>query len=207
MATVDDVAKVMDVICSFYGKNGEPVQMNAVQRAAYFDGLQEFSSQQLEAAAKQWIATSKWYPMLSDLRELIEPKVNWNSLGHLAWTTFERAIRRAGIYRGATFEDPAIGECVRQTFGSWPAACQYDTDSPGWAMRKQTFLAIFPDLASRATEPVTLRGLSTYDEPVLIAHVDGFPEPLKLAAPKPSVDAMAEVRRRFELMRGKDGEK
>jgi len=96
----------------------------------------------------------------------------------LAWTAVERAIRQAGSYRGVTFSDASIGDAVLQVFGSWPAACAYDFDSPGWAIKRQTFLAVFPTLAIRAgSDPVTLSGQHRNATPMLVGHVAGLPAP------------------------------
>jgi len=204
MATADDIKATLDVLCRYYrDKNNEPRQLDDVQIVVYVDGLIEFDPGQLELAARQWMRTSKWFPALSDLRTLIEgPAVDWDALGAIAWTTFERAISAAGIYRGVTFEDPAIGEAVRQTFGSWEHACSYDRDSPGWTVRRQTFLSIFPSVAAKATEPVTLRGLSPVDPPLLVAHVPILPEPKRLTIQvDKSASTLAEVQRRFKALR------
>lgn len=203
MATAEDIRAVLDVLCGYYrDKDNRPRELADVQKAAYLDGLKEFAPELLEMAARAWIRSSRFFPALSDLRALLsEPEPDWKELAHVAWTTFERAIGKAGIYQGVIFEDPAIGECVRQTFGSWEHACQYERDSPGWAIRRQTFLAIFPGVARKAKTPVLLAGISRHDKPVLIPHVDSFPEPAKLIeAGDRSKDAMAEVQRRFKLL-------
>ncbi len=205
MASLDDVQEILRILREYYGdRDGSPRVMNDVQIAMYLDGLVEFDSAELMAASRQWMATNKWWPMLSDLRDLLLPKSDTKALAHLAWTTFERAISRAGIYRGATFEDPAIGECVRQVFGTWDHACSYETDSPGWAMRKQTFIELFPMMLAQAKTPVTLRGLSPIDPPLVMRHVEGFPAPeaLELPSGNDGKDALAEVTRRFKMLRG-----
>lgn len=202
MATVSEIRAVMDGLCGYYrDRNNQPRELADVQKAAYLQGLAEFPAEQLQLAAMAWIRQSRWFPAVSDLRTLlIPPAPDWKSLALLAWTTFERAIGRAGVYRGVTFADPAIGECVRQTFGTWEHACSYERDSPGWTVRRQTFLALFPHIAERATEVVTLPGLGhgKHDTPLLIGPVEGMPDPVKaLNAPDHSKDALAEVERRF----------
>jgi hypothetical protein len=203
MAALPDIRVVLTNLCDYYrDKNNQPRELSELQIAVYLDGLAEFSADALETAARVWMRKSRWFPALSDLRALLEePEPNWTELAHVAWTTFERAIGRAGIYSGVTFEDPAIGEAVRQAFGSWEHACSYDRDSPGWAIRRQTFLAVFPSVARKATTPVTLRGISRYDKPLLIAHVEGFPEPARLLEePDRSPDVLREVTRRFQAL-------
>lgn len=203
MATAENIKATLDVLCRYYrDRDNQPRKLDDVQVAVYLDGLNEFTADELETAARAWMRKSRWFPALSDLRDLLtEPSPDWKTLAHVAWTTFERAIGRAGVYRGVTFADPAIGECVRQTFGSWEHACSYDRDSAGWTIRRQTFLAIFPTVAEKATEPVTLPGLFRNDTPLLIAHVEAFPEPKALLAEADkSKQSLAEVERRFKLI-------
>lgn len=203
MASVDEVEAVLNVLCRYYTDRGSVRELNDTQKAVYLDGLAEFDAADLERAARKWMRDHKWFPMLSDLRELLDANPDWAALAALAWTTFERAISQAGTYRGATFVDPGIGETVRQVFGSWEHACSYDRDSPGWTIRRQTFLSIFPVIAPKAGKPVTLRGLSPVDTPLLIAHVEAMPEPKRLLqAEDRSIGILAEVTRRFKVQRG-----
>jgi hypothetical protein len=212
MATAADIRAVLDVLCRYYrDKDNLPRRLDEVQIVVYLDGLEEFSADALEFAARRWMRESKWFPALSDLRGLLfGPAIDWSTAALIAWTTFERAIGLAGIYRGVTFSDAAIGETVRQTFGSWEHACNYDRDSPGWTIRRQTFLGLFPHVAQRLTDsaPVTLRGLGQVDKPLLIKPVDGIPKLAPaLAAEDRSVNVLAEVTRRFkQRLLGQPGE-
>ena len=174
------VRSTLKVLCDYYCSNeGKPRQMNPVQITVYVDGLKDFSADELEAAARQWMKDSKWFPALSDLLNLLVPKVDSQTAGHLAWACVEKAIRQAGVYRGATFEDGRIGEAVRQTFGSWGGACVFDVDSPGWAIRRQTFLSIFGSLMGRGLPPVTLPGLQV-STPLVVEALPSLPVPKQL---------------------------
>lgn len=178
------VESTLRVLREYYcDKDGRPRVLNPVQITVYTDGLMRFTPDQLEAAARQWMKGSKWFPALSDLLEILEPKLDTTTASHLAWACVERAIRQAGVYRGATFEDGRIGQAVRETFGTWATACSFDVDSPGWAIRRQTFLSIFGSLVPRALPPVTLTGIGRANEPMLIAALEALPMPKSLAAP------------------------
>lgn len=200
---VQHVRKTLDVLRNYYAnRDGQPHQLNAVQVSVYLDGLAPFSPEELEAAARAWMRDSQFFPRLSDLLNLLSPKIDADALAQVAWARLEREIRRIGAYRGAQFTDAAFGEAVRQTFGSWSAACRFDVDSPGWAIRRQTFCAIFKSLLHRTDlAPVTMMGLHR-DVPVLIGPIEGMPNPQQLgAAADRSGEVMAEVRRRFALSR------
>lgn len=179
------VQKFLQKLCQFYPSQGQPHRMNDTQIEVYLSALSRFSPEQLDQAGKRYMLTGKFFPALSELLALLEPKVDMTAAAHLAWTAVERALRSGGIYRGAHFEQGYIGEAVRQVFGSWANACQFDTDSPGWAIRRQTFLQIFPSIASRPCGPVTLRGLHGNSEPYRVPLVAGLPEPLQLGTGVP----------------------
>lgn len=167
------------VLRNYYAdKKGTPHALNDVQLSVYLDGLAPFSAPELEAASRAWMRQSRWFPALSDLLELLSPAVSVADQAALAWTAVEQAIRRIGSYRSVQFADPPIGETVRQVFGTWPRACHFDFDSPGWTLRRQQFVALYPTIARRGgSAPVTLGGLHRDDRPALVAHVEGLPAP------------------------------
>lgn len=213
--TPQEVNAGLAVLKNYYAKDGKPHVLNDVQVAAYVDHLAPYSAAALETACKRWIATSKWFPAVSDLLEILRgPVLDEKAQAQLAWTTFERALRRAGVYAGATFANGAIGETARQVFGSWALACQFDLDSPGWTLRRQSFLALYPGIAARSEgQPVTLRGIAEIAEPVLIGPVAGLPL-LPAAAPMDgpvgrleAEKLVGDIRRRFERKRLSEGDR
>lgn len=176
-----------------------------MQISVYLDGLARYSPEALEHAARVWMKKSKFFPALSELLEILNPPADWHALAHAAWSLVETSIRRAGIYRGAHFEQGAVGACVRETFGTWEVACKFDLDSPGWAIRRQTFLSLFPSIAQRENEPVTLRGISQIDEPYRVPALAGLPEPdpaLAQIGPPTRSEAknmLSDIRSRFQI--------
>lgn len=207
MATVDEIQHTLKILREFYGKNGVPYDLNATQALVYTDGLVEFRAGELEKAARKCMRELKWFPALSELRAaLLPPKADWPTLAQIAWTTFERAIGRIGLYRDARFEDAAIGHTVRQVFGSWEHACSYERDSPGWHGRRQMFLQLFPHIAQRDefSAAITLRGMGDRRECMTVPHVASLPAPKVAAAQleERGSEVLAEVERRFLALRG-----
>jgi hypothetical protein len=202
--TADEIRRGLNVLRHYYAHDGQPYALNDAQLAVYLDGLRPFGPAELESAARTWMRTARWFPKLCDLLTLLAgPQVSPEAAAHLAWTTFERSLRRAGAYRGATFVDGAIGETARQVFGSFASACAFDLDSPGWAIRRQTFLAVYPTFHGRVGGPVTLHGLHAHESPVVIGHVEGLPlleashdEDRELTAAEATA-ALTQVRDRF----------
>ena len=207
------VRQTLDVLRQYYAnREGQPHQLNAVQVATYLDGLANFGPEELEAAARAWMRGSAFFPRLSDLLNLLSPKADADTLAQVAWARLERELRRIGAYRGAQFTDAVFGEAVRQTFGTWSQACGFDLDSPGWAIRRQTFVAVFKALLHRTDlAPVTLQGLHR-EPPMLIGPIEGMPvRPQIEAAVDRSAEVMAEVRRRAldqqgNLRKGRTGD-
>lgn len=177
--TPEDVGRTLNVLLAAYAdREGQKPKLNDVQRAVWADALAPFPPAAVEAASKAWMHRSAFMPRPSDLLSILRPIADPQLEAQLAWSTVERAVTQAGRYRGVTFADGAIGEAVRQTFGSWGRACAFDYDSPGWAIRRQTFLAIYPGIAARqAGGPVTLRGDHSRETPYLVGHVDGLTLP------------------------------
>lgn len=173
-----EVASALEVLRNLYAdRAGVKPALNDAQRAAWIDTLSPFPAVAMEAAVKAWVRRSAFFPRPSDIFAILRPNVAPETEAHLAWATLERAITSAGRYRGARFVDGAVGETTRQVFGSWGRACMFDYDSPGWAIRRQTFLATYPTIAARwRGGAVALRGDHHSDHPLLVAHVDGLSE-------------------------------
>lgn len=209
--TADEIRQGLKVLRNYYAKDGQPHALNDTQLAVYLDGLSPFAAAELERAARTWMQQSRWFPALSDLLALVRPPaLDPAAAAQLAWTTFERAMRRAGAYRGVTFADGAIGETVRQVFGTWAAASQFDVDSPGWAIRRQSFLALYATFASRVGGPVTLYGIHRDAVSMLVGHVEGLPtlpaasgeDDLRELSPAEASAAWAAITQRFAAERG-----
>lgn len=205
-----EIILALTQMAAFRGASPDGPTLAAFAKRLIAEGLEvaviAAACRRLEAAERA-DGESAW-PSLGTLlrvcREVTDgPQVDATAAAHLAWTTLERALRSAGAYRGATFVDGAIGETARQVFGSWPAACAFDLDSPGWAIRRQSFLAIYPTLASRVTGPVTLRGMDARQAPQVIGHVPGLALPpagvddMRELTQAEAVSALGEVTRRF----------
>lgn len=197
--------KTINVLRNFYTKNGEPHVLNDVQLTIYTQTLDRFDEGQLEAAARHFITHSKFFPALSELLAILEPTASPEQQAHMAWAALESAVRRAGAYAGVTFMNGSVGQTARQVFGTWKAACSFDLDSPGWAIRRQTFLALFPTIAARDSgAPVTLHGSERGASPIVIGPIDGLPATAVLGegdrelSPAESIAALADIRRRFD---------
>lgn len=166
-------ADVLHLLREQYGKQGELYPLTDVQIATYMDRWQKIDPVALNAAALRWIDTSRFFPAVSDLLGMFA--VSEKAEAELAWAVFERLLRQVGVYHGVKFAGNAsrLGETVRQVFGSWVQACQYETDSAGWHGRKQAFLALYPVV--QVDTAVTLGGLHE-GKPVVCGAIQGIPD-------------------------------
>lgn len=158
----------------FTDQHGNPRVMTETQIAMYAKRLSVYDRATLVAALERHMERSKWFPALSELVDLIEPKADAKALAELAWLSVQSAMRRGGIYRGATFTTGAVGEAVRLVFGSWADACSMEVDSFAWSQRRGQFLTILPGLLERNIPPVTLGGLHRGD-PYVVPALEGAP--------------------------------
>jgi len=210
MSTTAEVRNALDVLRKYYSdRDGRPAALNEIQLACYVDALRPLDPDALEAVVRAHIRSSPFFPKVADLLAHLGPDPK--TAATIAWAVVENAVQRGGSYRAVRFENGQIGEAVQLTFGNWPRACAFGFDSPGWAIRRQTFLAVFGTLKPSA--PLTLLGLhGTADDPYVVAPVAGLLT--STDAPRGELtdgdarDLLAEVERRAqhrEQPRGKTG--
>jgi hypothetical protein len=207
MMTASEIRLVLNALRKNYARNGEDYALNEVQIAMFTESLAPFDAVAVNEAAKRHMRESKFFPAVSELLALLRgPEMSPEAQAQLAWTTFERALARAGAYNGVTFEDGAIGETVRQVFGGWPQACAFDTHGAAWAIRRQSFLAVYPAIAARARGEVTLRGMAQVAQPLRIAAQSPQDAPGRSIGPAndsipqgEAVKLLADIRQRASL--------
>lgn len=83
-----------------------------------FRGYEEAA---IRDAMSRHVLRSKWFPKISELRELIEGSTEGRCAE--AWHCLVRTMERVGAYQSVQFEDPAIHAVVR-TWGGWSSVCQ-----------------------------------------------------------------------------------
>lgn len=203
------VLQTLDVLRAYYAdREGNPYPLNDVQLTVYLDALHSCEPSKLEAAARRWMQQSRWFPKVSDLLETLHEGPTLADEALFAWAAVERAVRSVGAYRAVQFADAAIGETVRQVFGSWPRACGFDYDSPGWHERREMFLRLYPVILRRSPSSPVLAGMHG-GAPALVGHIEGLSAPGdagKLNAPlsrEESATALASI---AELHRAKMAE-
>lgn len=109
-------SELMLAMEKYFGKDLEPRI-----RRLYFEGLQDMSIEQFEAATAKALSTLKYLPKIAELREMIDGSPDDQAT--IAWEMLLTAIERVGFYSSLWIESPAITQAVRSTFGSWTQCC------------------------------------------------------------------------------------
>jgi len=175
------IAKTLDVLRAYYAdKDGDIYPLNDVQLAVYLDALNPCAPESVEQAARQWMRTSKWFPKVSDLLDTICPEPDLKALGLIAWAEVENAVKRWGHASVMRFENPELAEAVRRTFRDWSGVTWIESGSPTWAIKRQSFLAIFEQVMQEDREfdrVVGDRRNALQGFVGEVEWVEGFPEP------------------------------
>lgn len=103
---------------------------------------------------------SGFLPSPGELRRYVRPSADEAAV--LIWNGLAHAADVVGAYAPLAFDDPAAAEAVRAVFGGWPEVCAECDGGPGWAARRQEFIAVYKmaaRLAPKADAPRVLPGL------------------------------------------------
>lgn len=98
--TKAEFGQLADAIRTYYPR--EKILPNPEAMSLWYDGLKDIEYKVASAALQKWVATNRWSPAISDLRELVSDLVNpapqsWGE----AWENAQRAVRRYGYYQEA----------------------------------------------------------------------------------------------------------
>ena len=83
---------------------------------AMFDGLEDYSLEEVKAAISAHCKSEKFFPTLADVVRHIDGSKE--DLSAVAWRTFLKAIERWGYYDSVRFPDPAYHYAIEQ-LGGW----------------------------------------------------------------------------------------
>lgn len=124
----------------------------------YVSAIEEFSPEQVEAAAREAVKTLRFFPKPVELIDLIQGSVG--DRAEQAWQIAWEAYRRAGYYESVLFEDGAIGRTIQIVFGGWIQFSETSrTLSPEmFQARRKEFLSTYKRESRHLREPVRLQG-------------------------------------------------
>jgi hypothetical protein len=99
----------------------------------YWKVLQPFTDEQCEAAFKELIYSSKFFPKPADFMEILNGKKENRATE--AWLETLNAIARIGNYQSVKFSDPVIHSVV-QALGGWPQLCMMEAKEEKWKQKE-----------------------------------------------------------------------
>ncbi len=144
------LARVLAVLAETFNET-----VSEIRAEGYLMGLVDLSIEQVEAAAKAALKSSKFFPRPAELRELAVGSVEDHA--EAAWSKLLGEVRRVGAYGAPKLPDECRDVMVR-LWGTWGHLCAtLPCEGPellGWAKR---FKAIY----ASANPIASAKGLST----------------------------------------------
>jgi Domain of unknown function (DUF6475) len=120
----------------------------------YWKILEPFTDEQCEAAFKEIIYSSKFFPKPVDFVEILRGKKADRATE--AWIEVLNAIKRIGNYESVKFSDPVI-HSVLQVMGGWDhLASTMTMDEEKW--KQKEFERLYQVMERRGNHPVYLPG-------------------------------------------------
>ena len=133
-----------------YGR-GMSIEDSALALKLYARLLADIEPSLLQAAALQHIATNKWFPKISELRETALSLLTHNELSpEEAWGEVKQAMRRFGYYRWPEFAQPLIAQAVHII--GWRELCASENE----VADRAHFFRIYGELVTRRNSKAML---------------------------------------------------
>jgi hypothetical protein len=127
MPTTDQIVDVLGVLMAAYPTWGESNPKIDATLEVYRCALMDIDAGLLRAAAMQHIASSKWFPSVSELREsALSIVTHGDESPEEAWGEVKRAIKLYGSYREPVFSNAKIAQAVK--IMGWLNLCMSETE-------------------------------------------------------------------------------
>jgi hypothetical protein len=108
----------------------------------YCRALDDLPFEQVRVAAHQHVCTSRFFPMVAELRELVQGSAEDGA--EVAWAYVLKEVRRVGYTGTPVWPDDSTKHAALSLFGSWRALCQrLPADGPALLGYANQFKAAF----------------------------------------------------------------
>ena len=138
----------MTMLCELHDR-----QLSKIMKDLYWKVLAPFTDERCEAAFKEVIYTSKFFPKPADFLEILKDKKE--DRASRAWIKVVNAIRRVGNYQSVKFDDPVI-HSVFKFWGGWVVTAAWKEDELKW--KQKEFERLYSIMASGGKHPEYLPG-------------------------------------------------
>jgi uncharacterized protein YdcH (DUF465 family) len=136
----NDKNKFMDLIGGIgliFDKN-----INEIILKLYFEGLQDFTIEQIENAIKQILKTNKFFPKIAEIRNILEGDLNIkDGESDLALILLEKSFKISGDYIDCIFENPHINKTIK-FISNWHDLLNEED----WKFKRNEFKSIYQSL-------------------------------------------------------------
>jgi len=122
-------------------------KLSAAKQALYFEALRDLPFGDVAAALNAAAKVCIFMPRPAELRRLAIGDAD--DLAEQAWMTMRRAMACIGGYSSLVTSNPALGEAILATFGSWPEACSSELSPEMWAAKRKEFGRVYRVLTGR----------------------------------------------------------
>jgi hypothetical protein len=127
--------------------------ITALLNSLYWKTLEPFTDQECEAAFKELIFSSKFFPKPVDFLEIL--KGNKEDQAGRAWIKVIEAVRRIGNYESVKFDDPVI-HSIFKFWGGWGVTA--DWRECDMKFKQKEFEKLYILMASGKKHPTYLPG-------------------------------------------------
>lgn len=138
----------MTALSEIHGK-----ELSALLNSLYWKTLEPFADVECEAAFKELIFTSKYFPKPADFIEILRGKKEDQAAK--AWIKVIEAVRKIGNYQSVKFNDPII-HSVFAFWGGWGVTADWKESELKW--KQKEFERLYTIMASGKKHPEYLPG-------------------------------------------------
>jgi hypothetical protein len=144
----------MTALAEIHGK-----ALTALLNSLYWKTLESFTDEQCEAAFKELIFSSKFFPKPADFLEILRGKQEDQAT--LAWVKVIETLRRHGPWASVCFDDPVIHSIIK-FMGGWGSLGDWKNSELVW--KQKNFINLYGVMSrGNGKHPQYLPGLCETD--------------------------------------------
>jgi hypothetical protein len=129
----------MTLLCELHDKI-----LSDMMKDLYWKILEPFTNEQCEAAFKELIYSSRFFPKPADFKDILCGKIK--NIATEKWIDVLSAVSRIGNYKSVKFSDSVIHSVIN-AMGGWPQLCTMTNDEVKW--KEKEFERLYEVLSER----------------------------------------------------------
>lgn len=129
-------------------------ELSETLNSIYWKTLEPFTDEECEAAFKELILSSKFFPKPADFLEIL--RGNKEDQASRAWIKVVQSVRKIGHYQSVKFDDPVI-HSVFKFWGGWKTSADWKDSELKW--KQKEFERLYVIMSGNGKHPSYLPGL------------------------------------------------